>query len=839
MLERGIFINYRSTDSYCYGALLHLDLKGHFGEDLVFFDCQSIPPGADFASELLGHVRSARVLLAVIGKHWLVASDPNGRRRIDDPDDWIRRELAEAFDAGVRVIPVLIDEAGLPREADLPGDIAALSRCQYRHLRRRETTSDLARIVNDLTALDPALAEAAHRRASSPRPRPPLPPSPVDELLRLLTDASWNQWAAAANDRRLLHPAPLPTRWRRSAAAVTGPASAAGYPRFDPLPGLAAVNSGDVHEGCQDALHEIYGGLPSGRLLLIGKPGSGKSAAAILLLLDALHHRRQATAEDRVQIPVPVLFTMHGWNPEGGDSATDWIAGKLAETYPMFRGRAGRRSATDLLTAGRIAVFLDGLDEIPETVRPHALDALADVPFRLVLLARTDEAVAAAHHRPLAGALAAELQPVRPADAASYLLQPLVDPPPEPWQKIHDHLTGATADQRQSSAVSTALSTPLALSMVRDVYRSTDPVDELLDDSRFPSAEGIENHLLDHAVTAAYTPRPGHPAPRYTVETAERALRYLATQLTERGTTDLAWWHIPTWTTHRSRLIMAAAMTVLANELVFGLSLGFVFGPALGLSTGLTFGLMTVIPLAIYHSRGKGVVLIPQRIARLTCRSAVRSLAFGLMYGIAGGLVAGLSTGLAFGLSVGLVSGLPVGLAAGLVGVALDAMARHTEVEDSTLGPADVWRHDGTAGLVHLSMTVVVVNVLAALTDAFAPGLAPALASRLWSVVPTVGLTVVFVVGLGLTLMARHRDIEMSSPGAAVLSTAMAGVELAIRHRTPVRLMAFLEDARNRHVLRTVGPVYQFRHATLQERLTVRPGEMPGGTPRTRGAQRG
>ena len=388
----------------------------------------------------------------------------------------------------------------------------------------------------------------------------------VEEQLRLLATASWNQWTAAANDRRLLRPAPLPIRWRLSTAPVAGPVSAATYTRFDPLPGLTAVSSSGLCEGNEEALHRIYGGLPSGRLLLIGPPGSGKSAAAILLLLDALRYREQTTPEDQAQVPVPVLFTLHGWHPDSGESATDWMVGKLAEPYPMFRGRAGYHAATNLLTAGRVAVFLDGLDEIPESVRPRVLEALADTPFRLVLLSRTAEAVAAASHGPLAGAVALELQPVKPADAATYLLQPLVNPPPTPWKTISDHLTGVANDRRRTSALSDALSTPLGLSLLRDVYGPTGPVDELLDASRFPIAADIENHLLDHAITAAYTPRPGHPTPGYSVATAERTLRYLAARLTEHSTRDLAWWHIPTWTTHRSRMIAVSVATVLTQR---------------------------------------------------------------------------------------------------------------------------------------------------------------------------------------------------------------------------------------------------------------------------------
>src|SRR5262249_51832577 len=116
MVERAVFINYRGEDSHSYGVLLYRELIGHFGEDVVFLDAESIPSGVDFAEEVLGGVGSAQVLLLVIGPRWLAATDPMGRRRIDDPADWIRRELAEAFAAGVRVIPVLTDQAELPRE---------------------------------------------------------------------------------------------------------------------------------------------------------------------------------------------------------------------------------------------------------------------------------------------------------------------------------------------------------------------------------------------------------------------------------------------------------------------------------------------------------------------------------------------------------------------------------------------------------------------------------------------------------------------------------------------------------------------------------------------------
>lgn len=636
-------------------------------------------------------------------------------------------------------------------------------------------------------------------RRAMPLRRPPA--SSVERQLRLLATASRNQWAAAAKDLRLLHPAPLPIRWRRATAPVVGPVSAATYERFEPLPGLTAVSDSELREGDGAALHRIYGALPSGRLLLIGPPGSGKSTAATLLLLDALRDREQATPDEQALIPVPVLFPLHGWDVTRGESVVDWMVGKLVETYPMFHGSAGRRVATDLLTAGRVAGFLDGLDEIPESARSGVLEALADAPFRLVLLTRTAEAIAAAHHGPLAGAVAVELQPVRPTDAAAYLLEPLVNPPPDPWKAISNQL-------QEAGPLAEALSTPLALSLLRDVYGPSDPVDELLDTDRFPSAAAIENHLLDYAITAAYTPRPGHPRPRYSVATAERTLRYLATQLTEHHTRDLAWWHIPTWTSHGYRVITAAATNFLANGLIYGLTVGLVFGSALGLSAGLTFGLSTLFVALAGQRRGQPTM--PKRIVRPTRTSTARSLVFGLLSGLSGGLLAGLAAGLMFGLASGLAS------------VGLRGIARHTEVDGSSLGPADLWRHDRNSGLVCTLVVGLVIGLVAILTVMLIPGLA----SRP-SVVLTVGLVVGLVVGLG-AMLARRAGNTTHLPDFAFVETTLAAVRLTIRHKTPVRLIAFLEDARSKHLLRTVGPVYQFRHAALQARLAQPDPELDG-----------
>jgi hypothetical protein len=162
-----IFINYRRADSGSYGALLYVDLVRYFGPGVVFIDSMSIPAGSDFTVELVQRVRRTQVLLAVIGPAWLTATGATGGRLIDDPQDWVRRELVAAFAAGVRVIPVLIDGAVLPAEAELPADIAALSRCQYRWLRASDIVFDLDRLHRDLRAACPGLPTGRQRRSQT------------------------------------------------------------------------------------------------------------------------------------------------------------------------------------------------------------------------------------------------------------------------------------------------------------------------------------------------------------------------------------------------------------------------------------------------------------------------------------------------------------------------------------------------------------------------------------------------------------------------------------------------------------------------------------------------
>jgi len=133
--------------------------------------------------------------------------------------------------------------------------------------------------------------------------------------------------------------------------------------------------------------------------VIAGAPGSGKSGAAVLLLLAALKHRGRVPAQDKPEVPVPVLVTAQDWDPRRQPVAA-WLTRQLQETYPQFTGAAGAATAAAMIAAGKIAVIIDGLDEITADLRPVALQALSrQASFRVVVLSRTAEMASAASHQ--------------------------------------------------------------------------------------------------------------------------------------------------------------------------------------------------------------------------------------------------------------------------------------------------------------------------------------------------------------------------------------------------------------------------------------------------------
>jgi hypothetical protein len=125
---RGIFISYRRADTGPYARLLQVQLSERFPDARVFVDLDSIEAGLDFADVIRDAIISCRVMVALIGREWATLGDEEGRRRLDDPDDYVRFEIRTALRRGMRVIPVLVDGARPLRHQQLPHDLRRLAR---------------------------------------------------------------------------------------------------------------------------------------------------------------------------------------------------------------------------------------------------------------------------------------------------------------------------------------------------------------------------------------------------------------------------------------------------------------------------------------------------------------------------------------------------------------------------------------------------------------------------------------------------------------------------------------------------------------------------------------
>lgn len=143
----GMFINYRTVDDPLGAALIHDRLALRFGEGNVFRDCVSMTPGAHYPSSIRIALENAAVLVAVIGPRWLTLTDEYAVRLIDREHDWVRLELALAFDTGIPVLPVLLKDtpanAMMPMIADLPASIQPLATIQALEISQRRLTADL------------------------------------------------------------------------------------------------------------------------------------------------------------------------------------------------------------------------------------------------------------------------------------------------------------------------------------------------------------------------------------------------------------------------------------------------------------------------------------------------------------------------------------------------------------------------------------------------------------------------------------------------------------------------------------------------------------------------
>ena len=158
------FISYRRSDSAAHSGRLADEIGRRFGAEAVFVDVAALAPGSDFVAEINRGIATCSVALVVIGNQWLSATADDGSRRLDDPADHVRAEVAQSLNTDVPVVPVLVGGARLPTADELPEPLRQLAQRHAVELRDEMWHDDVGRLLEQLDrGTDPGPAEGSTR----------------------------------------------------------------------------------------------------------------------------------------------------------------------------------------------------------------------------------------------------------------------------------------------------------------------------------------------------------------------------------------------------------------------------------------------------------------------------------------------------------------------------------------------------------------------------------------------------------------------------------------------------------------------------------------------------
>ncbi|GIH25621.1 hypothetical protein Aph01nite_39310 [Acrocarpospora phusangensis] len=416
----------------------------------------------------------------------------------------------------------------------------------------------------------------------------------------------------------------------------------------------------DVGQGQSvDALAQIFSALPVRRLLIFGRPGSGRTTFATQMLLSLLGARTRAD-------PVPMLVGVADWNPET-EHLHDWLAGRIVADYGIRP-----EDARALVAARRILPILDDFDLVPRRRRQLMISALEATFTSGEALIMTDRArelersLLSRRSGLLFGGASVGFQPLSIEDVASYLVDH--GGPGSRWRPLLDALVA-----EPGGVLAMALSTPLTLSLLRAVYEGEDgDPSELTDHARFPVPHAIRDHLLGRLVGARYQAARERP---YRPEQIDRWLTFLAIHMNRRATRSLSWWSLPRALPPR----------------LYGI-IGAVAGAALILVAALAFrdwtgppGWLSLLAAVAGAASGAGLAVtgrerppnpLPGAIRAGSLQSPGSTIRADLARNLTFMAAVGLTVGVSLGFAQGILDGMPAAVRAGLVsGLAMASLA--------------------------------------------------------------------------------------------------------------------------------------------------------------------
>ena len=675
------------------------------------------------------------------------------------------------------------------------------------------------------------------------------------------------QWHEEEEHRRINDPFPLPIRW------INGPDKLTDHWSNILLRGPGAMSTPLSLSGHLERVNEIFGAVPSKRIVVLGKAGSGKTILTLRYLLGALDHRNSHDA-------VPVVLGIASWDPRKM-SLREWLVYRLVDEYPGLARSApnGLSLAARLVDSGRILPVLDGFDEIAKELCASALTALSATRFPLILTSRPDEYQAAVNAADvLSRAAVVSLVDLTIDDITDYL--------PRTTRTMMQSRQAVTRwdpvlayvrqhpDKPESNNLKAVLSTPLMVGLARAVYSDTKDSDpnELLRIDRFSTSEMLEDHLLDAFIPAVYQHRaeqaPGRARRSFSAENAQQWLGHIAVDLDRLGSRDLAWWQLRDTISLQARVLVCCLVSAVGAGVLLGVT--WKFGVGLGLGFGVGVALVKV---------GRSPIRVLPKI-----RGRGRELTAAVVGGVMGGIVGAIAGAVVLQLThstQGLVLGplarstggstfrsaatITIGIAAGFI-LATVAWAgiRLRESETRREGrPIPEWL---MAPLAACSLCLV-GGIIGSVAFGFNGGITLGIAFGI-SGGAIIGLEAPvdiktaaspfgllqtdrrnalisgILLGLALGFAVLAATLPAIGPVKAVAlafgSCLMQGIAisiaftawghwillvrgwLSITDRLPFGLPDFISDAYKRGVLRQAGAVYQFRHARLQDRLVAR-----------------
>ncbi|MET1074061.1 MAG: NACHT domain-containing protein, partial [Umezawaea sp.] len=645
----------------------------------------------------------------------------------------------------------------------------------------------------------------------------------LDAVADAIADAVRAQWESEEQIRHVHDPFPLPFRWADSDPDVMD--------HWQNVNGTPDDDTALDLSGRGDHIVDTFRRVPSRRLVALGEAGAGKTILTSRFALTLLGERGRAPGE-----PVPVIFSLGSWDPTLA-SLREWLTDRLVTDYPML-GRpdgTGETLAARLLAGRRILPVLDGLDEVAEGMRGEVITRinagmrpgdqflLTNRPREFREAVEASDVLTAAAVVRLGGLTMDDLDRYLPLTARK------VRGSRTKWHPVLERVRRSGTD----SPLFAVLSTPLMVALARAVFSDTDadPAELLALEGKDlrTTREVIEDRLLTGFVPAVYSDLPTGVG----VERRDRHLRFLARHVRRLGTHDLAWW----------RLVLAVPRAVV------GIASGLVITSATWVGAGFAgwaghwpdgagqraWGVATLVAGVVCGvvggaivGQGHGIRPAPARL-RLRIRGRLRQIAGllasrlwswrsaawlavwtggGVLFGLAASILGQGGNVVVVGLAAGAFSGVTLWFVVAFVW-ALGAPVDLTEITS----PTELLRTDRRTALrqgvvVGLGGSAAFwLMLLLAFEPAFGVPFDVVFSGGLWFP----GLLTLAAMGMLIWMLF----VTVWGPWL------LARLWLPLTGHLPWTVMAFLEDAHQRGVLRQAGGVYQFRHARLRDYLAA------------------